>query len=351
MNARDHRSVSSPFTCLMLAACLAAQDDAPTIAVVHTWAELAAQPAIALPGGGIAHLGIQATEAAAGDGVMVWCLTEHWQPQRDEGSGEPFGPLQFDVIAEGQRELPAKGKWLHGIPTDEAAKSLCFATLVPAIAQVRMIITCRLGDRVVATAAVSATDKPLQPWTTLRHDGESVHDATGVDADQVATRAQTVHVEGCSALPRFDGMHPWHVPDDMTAALPSIPTTPDPGFILHASAKELVIDSDVEMSGEAPDRHLLVRWWVDGKPFAPADQLLEQLKQVDESRPVKRMRLSLRLDPTILAAHSGSRIGVQILLCPDGWTATNEPSMRLRDMLGDTDPLPRLSNRVDFVLP
>jgi hypothetical protein len=64
----------------------------------------------------------------------------------------------------------------------------------------------------------------------------------------------------------------------------------------------------------------------------------------------RTLELRVAFDPEKIGAKPGDRIGLQPVHCTQGWTLATGVMEQLADLSRD-QPLPRLTNQTDFVLP
>jgi hypothetical protein len=292
------------------------------LAVVRTWGELRAQPAIVPRDGGTVRLGIESATCAKGSGILIYGLLNDCT---DCESGVPGRLGPFSVEREGD--------------TAQAAITCCFAQKVDGLSVATLTIadrdhlSVRLvdGDRVVATASIQADPRSAESWNAL---------FTGEED-------RGWHVgPGCMhpAVPAWVG--PYAIVDTADAPLPTfIPTTVDPGLRLRRDGDAIVLESDSNLVSTRPDP-FLVRLWLNGnlvesrsEPPICVDWVCPRYAPVRSEH--------FRLDPEWTEVHRGDTVGFQVLFCPDGWEDPRQAE--LMDVIARDVP-PRLSERIDFTV-
>ena len=98
---------------------------------------------------------------------------------------------------------------------------------------------------------------------------------------------------------------------------------------------------------------LLVRFWVNGKPVAPAPatRVAFIVRSGRAPAPPEHVQFSLAVTAADLGAAPADKIEMQLLLSPDGY---DHPNMRLINVarrITAAAPLPVLSNRITLALP
>jgi RNA polymerase sigma factor (sigma-70 family) len=328
---------------------------ARNIAVVKSLKELAAQPPIDLGGGVTLRLGIEARSAPRWSGVLLYGLTEGYQLPEDETvRSRRLGPAsitwRFEDVPERREPIHQVGRQL---PKDTRASRLLFCQALQVDRAGTFTLKVRnLKGALLAASLVKSTEErfhswmPWQPW-----DGRTKPTETeSGPVFPVANRGDGI------ALPRWEGDQPLIVEGTrngkevrMADELPTlVPARLSAGFKVERKGKELWIESDEEMRLDHPERHFLMRWWVNDRPFLP-EPLSEDSRRDGGGRVLQGKSLGLRLDfdPEKLGAKKGDAIGLQLLHCPKGWISMTGPAVE-RESLRTWAELPRLSKRLDF---
>jgi C-terminal peptidase prc len=188
---------------------------------------------------------------------------------------------------------------------------------------------------------------PLEPGARSDED-RSEFDAVG----SVRNRASGI------AIPRFDGWEPMLFRSDGPDSkirrwagepLPSlVPEDAGTVLTLKATGTDLVVESKVNIILARPDWHFVARWWVNDKPYIPAqlDNFSDANGQVTIGR---RLLLHLDFDPRRIGAAPGDTIDLQLLYCKNGWELV-QPGSGLRHASLDAEgPELLLSNRTRIV--
>ena len=130
-----------------------------------------------------------------------------------------------------------------------------------------------------------------------------------------------------------------------------VPERPSPDLTLGWNGDGFLLESETEMIVARPDWHLLARWWINGEPFSPrlAEELADANGLVVEG---KKIAVDLLFDPGEFGASPGDRVGLQVMHLPNGWTYSQHAEVlqhAMREQAGY--PQPRMSNRIEFVVP
>jgi hypothetical protein len=309
----------------------------PGIAVVKTWQELHAQPAIDLGDGVKVHLGIAADKCPQWGAVFLYCLTDGYVPANDNSGYQSLGPVVANFRHE--KDLPYAGGGPHqGEKNEIAAAGHCL--FVQMLAPVRtgtyrVDITNQERKLIAKTALECTSDAvhPWMPWFFLSRD--TMGRAEGIALPAWRNTRPVATVEAGKELP---------------VALPTVvPTKPAWWFKVSVDGDDVLIHSALEFTASRPDYHFLTRWWVNDKPFVP-----KQIKHLFGIAGYGRLyqdtqkRIPLKLMPQHLGAKPGDKIGLQLLYCPNQWALFTEHESL--DGFGGPEE-PWLSNRVDFIAP
>lgn len=367
-----------------LAACLAGCGPAPrSVAVVHTWADLRSQPAIDLEGGIKVRLGLEADACPRHSGVLLYCLTDGYTPPATfEGPDNFLGPVQVFMTDSGSaaavpgqvsRQTRENRLWqsnvLYAMPVSPRRPG-----------GVRLDIRdCR--GRTIATAVVARCDLEAAPWLplTLKSIGTT---PAAKEGEAPTPTADMILTANAPAIPAWDPMEP--LPFDkpvFVARRPPArgierrparsPADPLPTLLpaaakamaggptavaaatslrLRAEGTTLVLESDAAIPVTLPDATLLAGLEVNGRAFVPERGRTFALSIGRKVEFGKSVRIRLEPDLAALGAKPGDRIAIQLLYCPNGWSWAGEGPAMHTPASGE-DPLPRLTNRVEFIAP
>ena len=352
-------------------------DKTPTLAIVHTWGELLAQPPITLGPAtiGSSHvgqqptyrLGIDCSRADRYGGAVIYCLvTGPYKPAMKQNF---LGPFSVEVKYPAEFLTPAVA--LRQISTADAPTHLLLK-VIPLNQSGDYTINIRepLDDKsgkddkpatdapIIATATITVSKTQSPVWSTW-DDVET----EAADTDLQDKKADDGHYEwdDVSAPSATIGLPGWltgesipiAAPPDAKLPLPQlIPATPDPGIHLAIQGNWLTVKFDKPITDVAASAdHFLTRWWVNGKAFTPEIDGVVNVEGGGEQAapsPASEVRFRIQFHPDLLHAKKGDTIGVQLLHCPQGYiqNGTDEPMTSDPD---DTDPaLSRLTPRLEF---
>ena len=187
------------------------QRQGQAIGLVKTWNDLAKRPSVELRKNATARIGVQTLSAPLNSGVMIYCMTEAYDPADetdDVGEGESrVGPFRLMVHAPDDDDDPAKAE------TPAVARTLAkrdYGRLVfgQLIAMEKPgAYTVELRDdtnRIVASAKIECVNRPYHAWTTLTSPDEVPADTEleGVAGGSFSTAA------GVVASPMINGSAP-----------------------------------------------------------------------------------------------------------------------------------------------
>ena len=335
----------------------------PVVAAVRGWGDLLAQPVIDLGGGVRVRLGLESATGAASSSMLLYCLAEGFTAP-NSGSGEDhLGPVRISLAVDGVWEQKTQNVWSRQISESrQDARDLpLFARMIPiAKPATYAVAITNAGGKLLATASVVVTTVDPNPWGSL---GTSrfLRAPERAPAEPGAKSSALVSfgfVGSFPAIPTCDGLQAlaWYQPnqgDQVHQPLPRLlPATPDPRLKLSWRGGRLVLDSELPLmicGGYLP---ILMRWWVNDRQLVPSSATRQKFNggAIVE---VHQVVLDGDLDPAVLGAKSGDRIGVQLLYCPYGWGPSDlKMQQLLQPVTALTNlPLTLLSNRVDFPLP
>jgi hypothetical protein len=320
------------------------------LAVVKTWQDLESQPAIDLGNKVRIRLGIEANKAPLSSGVFLYCLAEGYDPPESlDGHDDVLGPVHFSFPARAKKELVqvvrAQRKLLPRIKEAREQGRLLFARPLILTDTGSYDVEVRNGaGRLLARCTVEGTKENQHPWTVLKY-----------AAQKKAWSPSTSIAFPASAY----GFEPYPLPEGLLrkdaaarrkVRLPMcVPAAPDPGFQAALLHGKLFLSFDREVETSHAWTHLLVRWWVDGKPYVPSAPPEEfAISLTGRVTTDTKLVLPLEIDTARLGAKKGARISLQVLYCGGGWDWGPNGAM-LKAMRQDGGPDVRLSNRIDFV--
>jgi hypothetical protein len=306
------------------------------IAVVKTWKELEAQPAIDLGDGVKVRLGLEAKSAPRWSGVFLYCLTEGFDPP-STWKNDPLGPVYVAYTFQDEKEKKSGAKGGGSVEHLKGCRLLFARGLDVARVGVHRIQVRDKKGQVLATATLEGTNEFFHPWMPWSY------------LETFALFPKAEPARGI-ALPSCGGLNPLVIlkEDKKDLPLPErlptlMPQAPRPGFKIALDGEALVIKSGARFIVGRPHARFLVRWWVNEKPFVPKqlekfwDEMYHELLREE-----KELRLPLRFDPQPVGAKEGDRIALQLLYSDEGWhVAGSRP--------GGWSSVIWMSNRVEFV--
>ena len=147
-------------------------DDHP-IAVVKTWQELSLQTPVEIRKVANAHFGIQALRSPQFSAVMLYCMTDAYDPadESDDAAADRIGPFRITIKEPGgeEPEKPDKDeeKILHA-PGKRDYGRLLFARVIPLRKVGTHVVELRNSkDDLVAAVKVESVEAPFHPWSAL----------------------------------------------------------------------------------------------------------------------------------------------------------------------------------------
>jgi sugar phosphate isomerase/epimerase len=309
------------------------------IAVVKTWKDLQSEPPITLGDGVKVRLGISADKGPRWSGAFLYCLTEGYVPASGGRGPVPLGPVHAAFTFGNAKSLPEQADWgaakkKGGWPMG----SYLFVRVLPVnrVGTYHVRVMHAKG-RLVAEAALEGTRDDFHPWMPWFFLGE---------VEELAEQNPAAGI----ALPTWSRFGPVgfaEAGEILPGDLPTvIPAAPKPGFGISFDGDEVVIHANTEFTASRPELHFLARWWVNDKPFVPA-QVKKSWEMMGYGLVLqeKDLRVPLGFAPDRLGAKPGDRIGLQLLYCPGGW---NWCSGRGHGAFRGSE-VPWMSNRIDFV--
>ena len=139
---------------------------------VRTWGDLLAQKPIRLSDGVVVRLGIEDTRCPQGSGVLLYCLTEGYDPGLSR-IGSNFtegglGPLEVSVVEEGGVFEAQKAEVeLLELLRNKTTARLLFARAIPVPRSGRYHLTVSEHGKALRHVTVKGTDESIHPWLTL----------------------------------------------------------------------------------------------------------------------------------------------------------------------------------------
>jgi hypothetical protein len=303
------------------------------LSVVRTSAELAGEPPILL-GADEIHLGLEATKAAAGSAILVYCRMErvtarecHW---KDDGVA--LGPLSLRVVPKGRKVVELRSE--RAVPVAGADGPVLFVAAAYLESPGNYELEISSPDGPVARADVQATASEGSVWSAL---------SPGEKGEFVRARG--------TVIPHWTGQLARTLPE-AGAGLPHFfPETPDADFAATAEGSRITIERWPAAVLDIPNQ-LLVRFWVNGKAVAPlpADRVAFTVPSGELPAAPKPVRFALGVTAADLGAKASDKIEMQLLFSPDGY---DYAGMRLMHVLRGTPGAPpraRLSGRITLAL-
>jgi hypothetical protein len=307
------------------------------INVVHNWDELAQQPAIMLDGDE-AHLGLEATEAPARSGILVYCRMERVTGRtvswKDEGEG--LGPLSMQVVAKSRKLVRMLSQRQVSVADSEGPVLFVAAAFLDAPGEYDVEISSEGG--IVARQRVKATAEAPPTWSALR--------------PEAGAASRFTRAEG-AVVPHWDGTLARKYPGGPGHVLPTyVPEKEDQTFEVEVTGNGLVFPQWPSAWLDVPNQ-LLVRFWVNGKAAAPAPVRKFGFVMKSGQLPAATGPVQVEVGVTAqeLGADPGDKVEMQVLFSPDGY---DNPSMRLMHVQRQATAeagYARLSKRVTIVLP
>ena len=329
--------------------------------VVRTWAELRAQKAFDLEGGLRVRLGMEADRARVHEGVLLYCLVEGRGPINARLEAlDVLGPISCSTRKVGSRHDPGVAKVVRvgNDPSSGASERLYQRSIgIPEAGSYLVHLRTRDAGRPLAWGEIRGLAEEAHAWccfANAKADArERVAGGGGATVTRVATRS-----DGWG-LPHQSGIEPvsWSPGEERPAGdelLPAlIPPLADLELAAEVRAPDLVrltLTSERAMIINDPFGRLLVRYWVNQRPFQP-----EFLKSIEAEDPGflvqgRKAIIDLELTPEHLGARVGDRIEIQLLYLPGGWLVLGFAEVLMRPLLEDEMRISGLTNRVGFTL-
>jgi hypothetical protein len=216
---------------------------------------------------------------------------------------------------------------------------------------------------------VIATDKSFyHPWTPFLLEEESEWERVpNTDWDFRQTKPAVLSVPGIGiaingwsgdvfevvtghAALGYDFFGKDYTPPDLASPLPQlVPESPDRDLKVSWRDGLITIKSEkTEMQCSRPDRRLVARWWVNGKPFIPRPGRTPEFGGGEVGHAGSRLDFRLNLDPAKLSARPGDKVAVQLLLC-DAWGYAENADPNIMNAFRDGKA--RLANKLEITIP
>lgn len=356
------------FISVLVPADAQGQGNAPApVEVVRTFGELARRPALLLKEGTRVHLGLETARVPRDSALLVYALVKG---QRWSGaSGEALGPLGVEcerrVEGRVRERLESMRAIRDRVATLRESSLHFFAATVSVGRPGEYALKLRDSEgKVIAEATIEATEEREQPWLMLTSSAQLEEQALErLLRENEPARAALTLSPGHVGLARCDGGH--SLPSSLgpngegtDMPLPRWKFGRAPGVALTASPRSLELSFKNPMELIETQERLLVRVWVNQKPFMPrereAEEVLRKAVKTLESS-TTRLVIDLDFNPARFGAKKGDRVALQVLYCPDGAELFQEGERKdrmakARKESTDQPRLPLLSNKAEFVV-
>ena len=320
---------------------------------VRTWGDLLAQKPIELSDGVIVRLGIEDTRCPQGGGVLLYCLTEGYDPDGAMPSsfsiqmlpgpsvhfsqGAGLGPLEVSVLQEGASSPdPPPGQASdEQVLMKKMTGRLLFARSIPVPRAGKYRVTVSERGKALQRVTVRGTDEFTHPLLTLEESGNgpmaarlSLRGKTIVDGPA----ARILPCQGSAAIPAWRGLAPCMEADprmDPVRELPRLFPDADgpPEFDLRGAGPSLIVTSRNKIRFST--WNFAARWWVNGMPhvsIAPGNpsrfSLVRKGLIVDNEldQDVGQCLFVLDFDAPGGEVRSGDSVSLQLLYSDQGWS-------------------------------
>jgi hypothetical protein len=297
------------------------------IRLVRTWGDLLAQTPIRLSDGVVVRLGIEDTRCPQGSGVLLYCLTEGYDPG-SPGIGshhteDTLGPLEVSVVEEGavfaQKAEVARSE---ASLRKKTTARLLFARSIPVPRRGSYRVTVSDRGKALRSVTVKRTDEFTHPWLKLETS------QTSVRLPGSTFLGKLIPCAGSAATPLWLGSLPCVDldPSRVDAALPLPRLIPDDSrcqIELRYEANTLIVTSTNQFGFS--ERHFAARWWVNGMPHVPEapESSSGRRRNFGLQSPVEQFRFNLHFASAPGNLRSGDRVSLQLLYSGQGWSLTD----------------------------
>ena len=294
---------------------------------VRTWGDLMAQKPIRLSDGVVVRLGIEDTRCPQGSGVLLYCLTEGYDPSsRREVTDTAIGPLDVEVVEEGAKD-DGDDSSLTGVfdvpleKGDPAARWL-FALTVSVSHSGRYQVTVSERGNALRHVMVEGTQESMQPWITLEVS------ARPLDVERTASLGRFLPCRGQPALPSRKGFLPYMDSSfrglvDPARRLPGLlPDAHAPDELdLRKERDSLVVTSKSKLNLNR--MNLAARWWINDEPYVPKDRSGFSFENSEPRPDMEQFHLEIDFDTSRGEFRSGDRLSLQLMYSDQSWSLTD----------------------------
>lgn len=285
------------------------------------------------------RLGIESNECPLGSGVLLYALTEGYAVKRQPGKTQ-LGPLRIRVTRGGEEVSAHQSERARSALFQVSGKVLHFLPVSFDREGIHRIEVFAPSAEVIASIPIEVTQRGSHPWTRLSIHRQKLYYG-GFDTVVPSYRNTAPHTVGEEGKQLGDKSLPRFIP-------------PEPASDLQASLQgdRLVLSTSFDMkAGYAAweGALLLVRWWVNDKPFVPKLDRTWIGGMAKGVYGISQCRLMLSGDPSRIGAEPGDKIAVQFLYCESGWEWPGDHAGSMITTPNEPYRLPRLSQRLDFV--
>jgi hypothetical protein len=290
--------------------------------------ELESQQAVEIQGDCTAHFGIDKKETQQGSGVLVYCLLQngamadmHFHIK----SGIPLGPFSLRWVGE-DRSADAKVNNKSEIPMQQ--RNLFIAIVPVCFEGTRELGIYFENKRIVAKVRITGNKPNAQAWYPLF--SKKWQMPNGVP----------------EVLPAFNGNEPT-LPKNLTdGKLPTLIPSQESKLDLSIKWDSLRISSVPGLTTR-PDRHFLIRFWVNDRPVLWSNHR-GQLGDSGIEGPTKEVFGSMNWRNFIPNLKKGDRLTIQLLYNSPGWIFAQNCD-KCRGCSKPSSLHPILSNKIDLI--
>jgi len=316
---------------------------------VRTWGDLMAQKPIRLSDGVVVRLGIEDTRCPHGSGVLLYCLTEGYDPGlRDEVSEAALGPLEVAVVEEGSdpdEESSSAIGLFESFSNKGTAPRWLFARSIHVPRPGRYHVTVTEQGTELRRVTVKGTHESTHPWITLDESPDGL-------LEQGEHFLGTFIPGGSAVIPSWPGFVPCmkvDTPIGVDRELPRLLPDSDAPLELDLRKEKdsLVVTSRSKIS--LRPWSFAARWWVNGIPQGPRDRSRFSMESHGPRHEVVRFRLALDLAYSGLNVRPGDQVSLQLMYSDQGWSLTDGGEGFF--FFSSEEPRVLPSNRVELTLP